>query len=145
MFKKISGILGESGDADSESESIGSIILGTPRGDIHNLGKDIFSAAASASGFIIHDLGVDVSPQAFVEKLEETGAPILGMSSLLTTTFQAIEEVMSMIEQRGIRNDVKVILGGGATTRDLVEKLGVDEQTVDAYEGIRMVKSFVEK
>jgi methanogenic corrinoid protein MtbC1 len=129
------------GDA---AQAIGQIVIGTPRGDIHDLGKDVFAVLAKASGFIVHDLGADVQPAAFIEKVKETKAPILGMSSLLTTNFNAIREVVDLLEKNRLRDSVHVIIGGGATEQSLVEKLKVDAQTRDAYEGIRMLKARME-
>jgi len=141
MFKKANGKIKSSVDPGTASQqSIAEIVLGTPRGDIHDLGKDIFAILAEASGFKVHNLGVDVAPDAFVSRLEETGAEVLGMSSLLTTTFDAVSETVSLLEEKGLRKRTHVILGGGATEQSLVEKLRVDSQTRDAYEGIGIIK-----
>lgn len=121
----------------------GRIVLGTPKGDIHHLGKDIFRMLAEASGFEVYDLGVDVAPEAFVDKVAETGAQILGMSALITAAFDPMREVVRLLEERGLRNRVRVILGGGVTTKDMARKLGADAQTVDAYEGVRIVQSLL--
>lgn len=142
MFKSVSGRLREGLDAEGNGEeSLAAIVLGTPRGDIHDLGKDLFGVLAQASGFRVHNLGVDVPPARFLEKLRETGAPVLGLSSLLTTTFESIREILALLEGEGIRERTFVILGGGATDESLVEKLGVDAQTRDAYDGINKVRA----
>ena len=120
------------------------IVLGTPRGDIHDLGKNIFSILARASGLSVHDLGADVAPEDLVDSVATTGAAVLGMSTLLTTAFDTIEEVVAMLEARGLRQQTFVIVGGGATDSSLVEKLGVDAQTRDAYQGVRLVRAFTE-
>lgn len=141
MFKTVSKHFEDSGGDSEALPSLGAMVLGTPQGDIHNLGKDIFSILAQASGFEIHDLGVDVAPEVFVKKIEETQARFLGLSALLTTTFDAIEEVVALLAEKGLRQDTCVIIGGGATEQSLIEKLGVDAQTRDAIEGIRIIKS----
>jgi len=144
MFKTASRKVKASLQAGDAGEPIATIVLGTPRGDIHDLGKDIFAILAEASGFAVHNLGVDVAPETFIARLEETNAPILGLSSLLTTTFEAIEEIISLLEKRGLRRQTRVILGGGGTEQSLVEKLGVDFQTRDAYEGITILKNLTD-
>jgi methanogenic corrinoid protein MtbC1 len=119
----------------------GQIVLGTPKGDIHNLGKDIFGVLAEASGFKVHDLGIDVPPEAFIEKTGETGAEFLGMSSLLTTNITSMEETINILIKQGLRESTGVIIGGGATTSGLAKKIGADYQTWDAYEGIRLIQN----
>jgi methanogenic corrinoid protein MtbC1 len=152
MFKTVSARLrgsDRSGDgsplAQEPPPQQGDIVLGTPLGDIHDLGKNIFSILAQASGFTVHDLGVDVPPAAFMDKLVETGATVLGMSALLTTTFDAIQSVVALLEEGGLRRQTYVIIGGGATEASLVEKLGVDAQTWDAYTGVKRIRAFVER
>jgi len=144
MFKRVSGRIKQVLPAGEGDDAIAAIVLGTPRGDIHDLGKDIFAVLAEASGFAVHNLGVDVPPEAFFARLEETGASILGLSSLLTTTFETIEEIVAGLDKRGLRRQTHIILGGGATEQSLVDKLGVDSQTRDAYEGLTMIKKLTD-
>ena len=144
MFKTVSGRIRPLLQSDS-LRGVGTIVLGTPRGDIHNLGKDIFGVLAEASGFTVYDLGVDVAPDAFVRKVEETGAEVLGMSALITAAFKPMEEVVRKLEQGGLRDRVRVVIGGGVTTRDMARRMGVDGQTQDAYEGLKLVRSFLRK
>lgn len=143
IFKKVSEVIKRNAGSAGETNKRVGIVLGTPQGDIHNLGKDIFAVLADAHGFAVHDLGVDVAPAGFVEKLEETGASILGLSALLTTTYKPITEIVSLLESKGLREKTFVIIGGAATTKDMVQKLGVNAQTWDAYEGIRILKSVI--
>lgn len=144
MFKKVSKRI-RPHLTSAKSEVAGTIVLGTPKGDIHNLGKDIFSVLAESGGFLVHDLGVDVPPEAFVQKVEETGATILGMSALVTAAFSAMEEVIRRLDQGGLRKKMYVVIGGGVTTKEMVKRMGVDAQTRDAYEGLRIVKNFIGK
>jgi dimethylamine corrinoid protein len=144
MFKKVSERIKpllETGDSGSR----GVMVLGTPRGDIHNLGKDIFKVLAEADGFTVHDLGVDVPPAAFLDKLEVTGATLLGMSALVTAAFEPIREVLRRLEEGGLRDRVRVVLGGGVTTKEMADRLGADAQTQDAYEGLKIVRAFTER
>lgn len=122
---------------------LGSIIVGTPRGDIHSLGKDIFCMLADAMGVTVHNLGEDVPPEVFIAKVRETDASVVGMSALITTAYSSMQEVIQLLEKNGLRDRVKVIIGGGATTKELAQKMGADAQTWDAYEGIRIVQSFL--
>jgi methanogenic corrinoid protein MtbC1 len=140
LFKIASEIIKQrflAGDVDFT----GQIVLGTPKGDIHNLGKDIFGVLAEASGFKVYDLGVDVPPETFLEKAGETGAEFLGMSSLLTTNIMSMEETINLLVKQGLRGNTGVIIGGGATTSGLAKKIGADYQTWDAYEGIRLIQN----
>lgn len=141
MFKKASSKIKRAMPSESAGDPIAEIVLGTPKGDIHDLGKDIFAVLAEASGFAVYNLGVDVPPESFIKRLMETGASILGLSSLLTTTFESIEKIIALLEKNGLRRDTHVILGGGATEQSLIEKLGVDSQTRDAYEGLTILKN----
>src|SRR6056297_3491226 len=110
MFKTASARIKSTLPAGESIETIAGIVLGTPKGDIHDLGKDIFAVLAEASGFAVHNLGVDVPPEKFIGRLEETGATILGLSSLLTTTFETIEEIVSLVEKKGLRDNLHIIL-----------------------------------
>lgn len=141
MFKTANSSFKKSLAGDMGTSAIAGIVLGTPRGDIHDLGKDIFAVLAEASGFMVHNLGVDVAPETFIRAIRETGASILGLSTLLTTTFDAVWETVRMLEENGLRDRVFVIIGGGATDETLVEKLRVDAQTRDAYEGLRLIRA----
>lgn len=144
LFKKVSSRIQPYFSA-TDKEVAGKIVLGTPQGDLHCLGKDIFAMLAEASGFVVYNLGVDVAPEAFIEKLKETNAPILGMSALITTTFSPMQEVIRLLEENGMRERTQVVIGGGVTTKDMVERLKVDAQTWDAYEGVRIIQSFMDE
>jgi methanogenic corrinoid protein MtbC1 len=119
------------------------IVLGTVKGDIHNLGKDIVAVLLKAAGFTVYDLGIDVKPQAFVAKLRETGAVILGMSGLLTPSFDAMKETVDAVTEAGLRDKVKVIIGGGIITEQVRRHCGADAFTTDGQEGVEMCREFV--
>jgi len=116
--------------------------LGTVKGDIHNIGKDIVAVLLRASGFEVYDLSVDVPPTVFVNKLIETRAPILGMSGLLTPAFESMKETVKAVEAAGLRNKVKIIIGGGVVTELVKKHAGADAFTTDAVEGVEMCKQF---
>jgi methanogenic corrinoid protein MtbC1 len=124
-------------------ETIGKIVIGTPKGDIHDLGKSIFCTVAKGGGFEVHDLGVDVPVDAFLVAVEELKPDILGFSALLTTAFEPMKAVMDSLVRKGLRDRLKVIVGGGVTTPTVLRYLGADGQTTDAVEGLRMCKAFV--
>ncbi|MEM2939707.1 MAG: corrinoid protein [Candidatus Bathyarchaeia archaeon] len=124
-------------------EAKGIIVLGTVRGDIHDIGKNIFKMLAQASGFDVIDLGVDVAPEVFIEKLKETNAKILGLSALLTTTMLEMKTVIDMLNQAGIRSKVKVLVGGSAITKDFAKEISADEAASDAVDGVEICKRWV--
>ena len=121
------------------------LVLGTVKGDIHNIGKDILAPLLRASGFEVYDLGIDVPPSAFVAKLHETEAPILGMSGLLTPSFDSMKETIQAIEAAGLRDKIKVIIGGGVVTKKVKEFTGADAFTTDAIEGVQICRQFAEE
>ncbi len=125
--------------------SRGAIVVGTVRGDVHDIGKNIFKVLAQAAGFEVHDLGVDVEPEAFVEKLKETSAEVLGLSTLLTTTMEEMKTVIDHLNQAGVRNRVKVLLGGNAVTKEFAREIGADGAALNAVEGINMCNRWLEE
>jgi 5-methyltetrahydrofolate--homocysteine methyltransferase len=124
-------------------ETIGKIVVGTPKGDIHDLGKNIFMTVAKGAGFEVHDLGVDVPVSRFLEAVEEVNPDILGFSALITSAFEPMKEVVDSLKEKGLRDKIKVIVGGGVTTKKVLEHVGADAQTIDAVEGIHMCRGFV--
>lgn len=121
----------------------GVIVLGTVKGDVHDIGKNIFKMLAEAEGFEVHDLGVDVEPEKFVEKVRETSAGILGLSALLTTTMEEMRVVVDELAKAGLRDRVKVLLGGNPVTKEFAREIGADDAAMDAVEGIEICKGWV--
>jgi methylmalonyl-CoA mutase cobalamin-binding domain/chain len=118
------------------------IVLGTVQGDIHDIGKNIFAMLARASGFEVIDLGVDVPPERFAEAVEKEGAEVLGLSCLITPALPAMQRTVELLEKRGLRQKVKVILGGAPLTEELGKKLGADAAVNDAVKGVETLKSW---
>ncbi len=114
------------------------IILGTVKGDIHNLGKDILSILLQASGFEVIDLGINVAPQTFVEKARETGTGLIGLSGLITPSFEAMKDTVSAFQTAGMRSSVKIIIGGGVVNQMVQEYTGADASSTDAMEGVAL-------
>jgi len=145
IFKQAMSFIEPKLTGDMRSETIGQVIMGTVKGDIHSIGKDIVTGLLRMSGFEVFDLGVDVAPEAFVEKLVESGAPILGMSALITPSFESMKNTVTAIEKRGIRDRVKVIIGGGIVIEQVKRYVGADAFTRDGAEGVKICKEFIRK
>jgi len=109
------------------------------------LGKNIVVTMMRAYGFTVHDLGVDVSPEKFIEKIKETDAKILAMSCLITTAFAPMEKVVNQLQQNGLRKNTFVIIGGGVTTDLVRTRIGADAQTQDPTHGIRLCQQYLKK
>lgn len=139
VFKEISAILEPRLVAQQVSAGAGGkVVFGTPRGDIHDLGKDIVITLMRAQGLEVYDLGVDVAPDKFIEKLQQTGASVLALSALITPAFESMRETIALLEQHGLREKVFVIIGGGVVTALVCRELGADAWTLDPPEGVRL-------
>jgi methanogenic corrinoid protein MtbC1 len=145
MFEKIVELLSPKlkGGGHKEQKPIGKIVLGTPKGDIHDIGKNIFGVLAAAAGFEIIDLGVDAPPQKFVDTVKKEQSGIVGMSGLITMVYPSMKEVVDLLEKEGLRDKVKIIIGGGATGEEARRYIGADAQTLDAAKGVRICKQFI--
>ena len=124
-------------------ESAGTMVIGSVAGDIHEIGKSLVATMMSASGFQVYDLGVDVPTETFVAKVQETGANLLGLSALLTTTMTVQREVIEALEEAGIRDQVKVIVGGAPVSREWADTIGADGYAEDAVGGIELARQLV--
>ncbi len=121
----------------------GSVIIGTVKGDIHDIGKNLVVTLLRCDGFRVHDLGVDVSPSDFVNKLRETGAPLLALSGLLTLAFDSMRDTVRAVVEAGLRERVKVIIGGGPVDDKVVEYVGADAFGKDAAQGVKLANAFL--
>ena len=121
----------------------GTVVIGTVKGDMHYIGKNIVKLLMETSGFDVHDLGVDVDPFAFIVKADEVNADIIALSALLTTTLVGQKDVLEALESQGKRSKFKVILGGGAVTKSWSDEIGADGYAENAYGAVALVKSFV--
>jgi corrinoid protein of di/trimethylamine methyltransferase len=124
-------------------ESAGIVVLGTVKGDIHAIGKSLVGTLLSANGFKVYDLGVDVNSDAFIEKIKETNAQIIGLSALLTTTMVRQREIVQMLEEAGIRAQVKVLVGGAPVTKSWADEIGADGFAEDAMGAVRVARELV--
>lgn len=117
----------------------GKIVIGTVEGDIHDIGKNIVASMLQASGFEVYDLGADVKIEKFIDKAEEVGADIIGLSALLTTTIIGQKRVIELLIQRQLRDRYKVIVGGAPVTADWAMKIGADGYAENAVTAVRLV------
>ena len=125
------------------SQKIGSIVMGTVQGDLHDIGKNIFASMAEAAGFEVYDLGIDVSPSAFVEKVKEVKPQIIGMSGVLTLAVDAMKNTVDELKEAGLRDSVKVIIGGNPVTEAACMMVGADAFTTNAAEGLKICQGWV--
>jgi len=128
-----------------EMKPIGKIVIGTVRGDLHDIGKNIAATLLKSAGFDIVDLGVDVSPEQFVDAVRQNNPDILAMSALLTTTMVEMENTIKALKAAGLREKVKIILGGAPITPEYAKKIGADAAAKDAVDGVNICKSWVSK
>jgi 5-methyltetrahydrofolate--homocysteine methyltransferase len=123
-------------------KSAGKVAIGTVKGDLHDIGKNLVAMMLEGSGFDVLDLGVDVSPEAFVKAVQE-GAQLIGMSALLTTTMSSMEATIQALKAAGLRENVKVFIGGAPVTQDYANKIGADGFAADASSATRMARKFI--
>jgi methanogenic corrinoid protein MtbC1 len=142
LFSKAMEIL-EPRLQETTMETIGTIVMGTPKGDIHDIGKNIFCTVAKGNGFEVIDLGVDVPAQRFVDAVAELKPQILGFSALLTPSFEPMKAVVDLLVEKGLRDRIKIIVGGGVTTETVKKYVGADAQTADVMDGIKQCKDFL--
>lgn len=127
----------------SSSKKICKIVLGTVRGDLHDIGKNIFRSMADAAGFEIYDLGIDQPVDNFVKKIKEVKPKIVGLSGVLTIAIEAMKETIEALQAAGLRNEVKIIIGGNPITKEACTYVGADAYTNNAVEGVRICKGWV--
>ncbi|NLP36150.1 MAG: cobalamin-binding protein [Firmicutes bacterium] len=126
------------------SEKIGTIVLGTVAGDLHDIGKNIFRSMAEAAGFEVHDIGIDQPAEAFVNKVKEVNPEIVGMSGVLTLALESMKDTVDAFKAAGIRDNIKVIIGGNPVTKEACEQIGADAFTTNAAEGVKICQSWVQ-
>lgn len=142
IFKEITEIVKPKLKGDAPVERLGKCIIGTVAGDIHDIGKDIVVFMLDVSGFEVYDLGVDVPPQEFVEKIQETSATIVGLSGFLTLAFDSMKETVAAIEAAGLRDKVKIMIGGGQIDEGIREYAGADAYGKDAMAAVSLAKEW---
>ena len=126
-----------------EAKRLGKVVFGTVAGDIHDIGKDIVVFMLDVNGFEVYDLGVDVPAQKFVEKIKESGAPVVGLSGFLALAFDSMKQTIEAIQAAGLRDKVKVMIGGGQISEEVRKYTGADGYGMDAMAGVSMAKEWV--
>jgi 5-methyltetrahydrofolate--homocysteine methyltransferase len=126
-----------------EYEDAGIIVMGSIEGDVHDFGKNIAKNLLTASGFAVHDLGVDISPIKFVEEAVRVNADVIGISAILSSTQPTSAEVVAELKARGLREKIKVILGGTGVENRAIKEYGVDAAVNDATEGVNIIKGWL--
>ena len=145
MLKQISEIV-KPKISETEGSSItkkGKVLIGTVKGDIHDIGKDIVVFLLDVNGFEVEDLGIDVPPEKFVAAIKAFQPAVVGMSGLLTIAYDAMRDTVAAIETAGLRQDVKIIIGGGQMSENVRAYAGADAYGKDAVDGIALIKNWV--
>ena len=126
------------------NKPIGKAVIGTVKGDLHDIGKNLVSMMLKGAGIEIHDVGVDVTAEAFIDKAEEVGADIICMSALLTTTMTNMKQTIDVLKERGLRDKYIVMIGGAPINQSFSDEIGADSYTADAASAAQMAKKLIE-
>ena len=143
IFKKVAAMIEPLLMEDIRDSSLGSVVISTPKGDIHDIGKNIVATLLKAAGFSVLDLGVDVKAEVIADAVAETDSKIVAMSALITPTFESMKNVVDLLEKRGLRDGRYVIIGGGPTTAAVRDYAGADAWTLDPKEGVNLCRDFL--
>ncbi len=126
-----------------QAATIGKVVIGTVQGDIHDIGKNIVRTMLRCSGFEVYDLGVDVPPEKFVEKIKEVGATVVALSALMTTSFNPMKATVEAIAKAGLRDKVKVLVGGGPVNEKVQEFVGADAFGKDVTAAVELSRNYL--
>ena len=126
-------------------EPIGTVVMGTVKGDLHDIGKNLCIMMLRGAGFVVHDLGVDTQPDEFIDEMVDKEAGILGMSALLTTTMPNMGRTIEAFEEAGLRGEVRIMVGGAPLSQEFADDMGADGYGKDAIACVDLAKEFVEQ
>ena len=143
ILKQITEIVKPKLKAGAEVKRLGKVVLGTVFGDIHDIGKDIVNFMLDANGFEVYDLGVDVPKEKFVEKIKEVNPDIAALSGFLTLAYDSMKQTIEEIKKAGLREKVKIMIGGGQVDETIREYVGADAYGKDAVEAVVIAKKWV--
>jgi 5-methyltetrahydrofolate--homocysteine methyltransferase len=129
--------------SNAKDEVIGKVVIGSVKGDIHDIGKDIVTFMLDINGFEVHDLGVDVPAEKFVDVIKEVQPEVVGMSALLTTAFESMKNTVAVIKDAGLGDQVKIMVGGGAVDEKVREYTGADAYGADAVAAVNLSKKWI--
>ena len=142
MLKQISEMAKPLIQTEQKVERSGKVVIGTVEGDIHDIGKDIVTFLLDVNGFEVHDLGVDVPRQKFVDAIREVQPQVVGMSGLLTLAYDAMKNTVAAIAEAGLRDQVKIMIGGGGMSEEVREYAGADAYGADAMAAVNLSKEW---
>ncbi len=131
--------------AETGAKPVGKVVIGTVRGDLHDIGKNLVAAMLEGGGFEVIDLGVDVSPEKFIEAAKENGAQVIAMSALLTTTMPGMKTTVEAISEAGLKSTVKTMIGGAPVTQRYADEIGADGFSDNASGAVRIARELVAK
>ena len=129
--------------AETGAKMVGKVLMGTVKGDLHDIGKNLVGMMCRGAGFQVKDIGISVEPEAFVEAVKEFQPDIVGMSALLTTTMRAMGDTIKALEEAGVRDSVKIMVGGAPVTKSFAEKIGANGYAPNAAAAADLAKKFV--
>jgi len=143
IMKEVTNIVKPKLTGEAKVKRLGKVIIGTVAGDIHDIGKDIVVFMLDISGFEVYDLGIDVPGHKFVEKIEETKAGIVGLSGFLTLAFDSMKETIEAVEAAGLRDKVRIMIGGGQVDDEVRKYTGADAYRPDAVSAVSLAKEWI--
>jgi 5-methyltetrahydrofolate--homocysteine methyltransferase len=129
--------------AESGIKMVGKVLLGTVKGDLHDIGKNLVGMMCEGAGFEVKDIGKDIAPEGFVEAVKEFEPDVVGMSALLTTTMRSMESTIKVLEEAGLRDKVKIMIGGAPVTQAFSDQIGADGYASNAAAAAELAKKFV--
>jgi 5-methyltetrahydrofolate--homocysteine methyltransferase len=129
--------------AESGVKMVGKVLLATVKGDLHDIGKNLVGMMCEGAGFEVKDMGKDVAPEAFVEAVKAFEPDVVGMSALLTTTMRSMESTIKVLEEAGLRDQVKIMIGGAPVTKAFADQIGADGYASNAAGAAELAKKFV--
>jgi methanogenic corrinoid protein MtbC1 len=130
-------------DSGADTEKLGKVIIATVAGDIHDIGKDLVVFMLDISGFEVYDLGIDVPVQTIVDKVKETGSTVVGLSGFLTLAFDAMKETVDALSEAGLRDNLKIMIGGGQIDDEVKKYTGADAYGKDAMAAVNLAKKWL--
>ncbi len=142
ILKQITELVKPHIKQEVETKRLGKVVIGTVEGDIHDIGLNIVVFMLDVNGFEVYNLGVDVPPQAFIDKLRETGAPILGLSGFLTPAFDTMKRTVAAIEEAGLRDGVQIMIGGGQLDDEVRKYVRADAYGKNAMVAVNLAKEW---
>ena len=131
--------------AETGAQQVGTYVMGTVKGDVHDIGKNLVNIMLEGAGFTVHDLGVNVPPEKFIEAINEFQPDVVGFSAFLTTTMPMFKANINALEKAGMRDDIIVMVGGAPVTQEYADAVGADGYAADASAAVRLAKDLIQK